>query len=655
MTMKTPSLLALAAALTIAGSIAHSAFAAENQSSADKQRELIQLLQSDAPKADKAIACKKLAIYGQKEAVPALAPLLLDPQLTSWARTALEAITDPAADDALRDALTKTDGRVLIGIVNSIGVRQDAQAVGALTQKLQDPDAGVASAAAEALGRIGNDAATQALEQALNTERLDVRSSVAYGCILCAEKAMAGGKSEQAIKLYDRLRQANLPKQRILEATRGAILARGADGLPLLLEQLNSGDLALFSIGLRAARELPGRQVTEALASELDRSSLDRQGPILLAISDRTDEAVLPKLLQVGETGAPQVRKLALGLFDRFRDPACVPVLLKAATEDDPELAQTAQSALARLGGKEIDADLLARLRLASGKERQVLIELASRRRIAAALPVIMRSTEDSNTGVRRAAVEAAGVLGSDAEASQLVGLLSPGQSLEDREQIESALTAICARAGTRCLPQVLPLVRGNDSSLRVVGLHTLAAIGGPDALSAVRGALKASDTAVQGEAVRTLASWPNTWPDDSSVVEPLLALAKSDASASHRTQALQGYLNYLQETKKLNSQEKLDQFSQVQPLIQSPDEKRLGIAVLSTIGNAGALERLVDFADDKSVSEEACLAIVKIATDRNQRDASKELRRKALQVVLDKSESDATKKKASDGLRRLQ
>ena len=43
-------------------------------SPADKQRQLIDLLKSDAPPAEKAITCKQLAIYGTKDAVPVLAP-----------------------------------------------------------------------------------------------------------------------------------------------------------------------------------------------------------------------------------------------------------------------------------------------------------------------------------------------------------------------------------------------------------------------------------------------------------------------------------------------------------------------------------------------------------------------------------------------------
>jgi len=52
-------------------------------SAADRERQLIQVIQSDAPKAQKAITCKRLAIYGSEQAVPVLAPLLADPELAS--------------------------------------------------------------------------------------------------------------------------------------------------------------------------------------------------------------------------------------------------------------------------------------------------------------------------------------------------------------------------------------------------------------------------------------------------------------------------------------------------------------------------------------------------------------------------------------------
>src|SRR5262245_20305691 len=94
---------AMASFLTVAPAI----HAADRESSAEKQRKLLAVLQSDAPPQEKAISCKQLAIYGSKDAVPALAPLLADQDLASWARIALEAIPGPEADEALRTAVPK--------------------------------------------------------------------------------------------------------------------------------------------------------------------------------------------------------------------------------------------------------------------------------------------------------------------------------------------------------------------------------------------------------------------------------------------------------------------------------------------------------------------------------------------------------------------
>ncbi len=153
---------------------------------------LIEVLRTGQP-ADKAITCKKLSLYGTAAAVPELARLLPDPDLNSWARIALEAIPGPAADEALRKASETVEGRQLVGVLNSLGVRRDTGAVNHLAKRLTDANADVAAAAAVALGHIGNAPATAALTKSLAIEPIAVRSAVAEGCILCAEKLLAGG------------------------------------------------------------------------------------------------------------------------------------------------------------------------------------------------------------------------------------------------------------------------------------------------------------------------------------------------------------------------------------------------------------------------------------------------------------------------------
>ena len=67
--------------------------------------------------------------------------------------------------------------------------------------------------------------------------RLD---DVAQASVVCAERLLAAGQATESAKLYDAVRTASVSEQRKAEATRGLILARGKDGIPLLLETLRS-------------------------------------------------------------------------------------------------------------------------------------------------------------------------------------------------------------------------------------------------------------------------------------------------------------------------------------------------------------------------------------------------------------------------------
>ena len=107
-----------------------------------RESELIAVLKSSASEKDKADACLELARIGTKDSVAPLAALLGDEKLAHMARYALEPIPDPAVDDALRDALGKLKGRLLVGVIGSIGVRRDAKAVEPLSKLLKDKDAG---------------------------------------------------------------------------------------------------------------------------------------------------------------------------------------------------------------------------------------------------------------------------------------------------------------------------------------------------------------------------------------------------------------------------------------------------------------------------------------------------------------------------------
>lgn len=191
----------------------------------DLETRLTAVLKADVPRDAKDYACRKLRIIGTKESVPTLAALLPQQEHSHMARYALESMQAPEAAKALRDALSKVSAELQIGVISSLGVRQDAESVGPLTALLNAADVAVARAAAFALGDIRNAAASQSLAKAKPSA--EVKSAATDASLSCAEALLADGKKTEALMIYKGLSGEDQPKHVRLAATRGMLACAG--------------------------------------------------------------------------------------------------------------------------------------------------------------------------------------------------------------------------------------------------------------------------------------------------------------------------------------------------------------------------------------------------------------------------------------------
>lgn len=189
------------------------------------ETKLLDLLQGGVSRAAKDFICRKLTIIGTVASIPVLAAFLGDAENSHMARYALERIQAPEAAQAMREALPNLSGKLKIGVIGSLGVRQDTASVPVLAALLSDSDADVARAAAFALGDIRTPEAAKALTSATVAE--SARSAVADAVLACAEALLAKGEKVQAIALYRKLTGEDQPKQVRLAATRGMLAAAG--------------------------------------------------------------------------------------------------------------------------------------------------------------------------------------------------------------------------------------------------------------------------------------------------------------------------------------------------------------------------------------------------------------------------------------------
>ncbi len=204
----------------------------------------------------KAFFCRQLALIGTPGQVPAIAPLVADERTSTMACYALDRIPGPDAARALRDALPAMQGRPRIGVINSIGNRADAAAVGLLAPLLSDADAEVATAAAAALGRIADANAMQALDAAMNKVTPAARPAVADAYLRCADALLAAGEAKPAADACQRMLT---PKETLAcraAALRGLLRADAAKGLSCVEDALADEDPAAQRMAAQILQEL---------------------------------------------------------------------------------------------------------------------------------------------------------------------------------------------------------------------------------------------------------------------------------------------------------------------------------------------------------------------------------------------------------------
>ncbi len=580
--------------------------------------ELIEILNNPSASAfEKAKSCQRLAVVGTSDAVPALAALLADKNLNVYARCGLEGIADPAADEALRQAATKLGGRQLVGVINSIGQRKDAKAVGLLKGfLLLSSDPAVVSAAAGALGRIGTTEAAAVLKEAVGRGS-PVDNCIADGCLNCAEELATAGNKAGAIALYEAVVKANLPKHLKVAALSGQFRLQQAEAKDLLLAQIHSPDEAFFNVGLAVAREMPGANVTLALAGEVEKLPPQRQALLLLAIGDRKDPAPQSLFLAAAKSPSAVVREAAIRALFRRGD-ASATFLLDAALGDG-RIAQIALDGLRNLPGRKIDAAVTARLAGADTKAKIVLFDLIGARQIVRAAPAVREAISEADESVRLAALAAlaqlVGLEDLDLLINKALAAGNPTETAAAQDALRTAALRMADRDG--CAAKLTERLKGASAANQILLLDLLGKVAGPKALDAVAGCAKSNDPVLKDAATRVLGEWPNA-----EAAPVLLEIAKNDPETKYQIRTLRGYIRIARQleipwwTASNASEVKLTMFRTAMEVAKRDREKRLALDILTRLPPTPAmLDLATSYLSQPALKDAAADATVKIAT----------------------------------------
>ncbi len=582
---------------------------------ARKTEMLVTILGSNTGLFEKARACQQLGEVGTEDAIPALAQLLSDEHLSAYARSGLEGIGGPKAAQALRTAAGRLQGKLLAGVVNSLGVLRDQQAVELLARQAQEPGSGVANESLSALGKISDPPAMTVLKKVITQGPDSLRPAAAAGCLLAAQQQLKQGNEIEARKLYDAVTRAQVPASFRLGAIRGAILARGSGRVAFLIQQLHSTDPVARQAALITIREIPDEPLALALNKEVRRAKPDLEAQLLAALVDCHNQESFTILQTKASSGPPQTRLTALKVLNRIGNAAEAGFLLNTVSANrSPEETSLALASLERLQEPAVDNLILNALSTASDAEEQVkLIRLLDTRGATNANAELVRFASAPDVRVSVAALEALKPRAGATELPTLIALTKTCQDDSRRTAAEGALSGACSAVGNAGSETVLKeLNQTTNPAEKNSWVRVLTSLGYAPALPSIERTLTDADEGVVANSIEQLGQWPDPAP-----MEALFGMAENNQSPQRRQTALASIIHLARaaaEEHQRPDEVTVAWLARAGKDSTSVAERRLIISGLGHLSHPQSFQLLAKYLQEPDLKAEAAVAILQIA-----------------------------------------
>jgi len=303
-------------------------------------------------------------------------------------------------------------------------------------------------------------------------------------------------------------------------------------------------------------------------------------------------------------------KRAAIKVLKTLGDASSLPVLLEAAGSSDAAISEAALETLAEIGGKEIDDAVVGQLGKSDGSLRPALMDVAGRRRLAAAVPMLLKAADEPDEKVRSAAIRALGETVAITDLGVLTARLASPKSPQESAAVVEALRAACRRLPD---PQATAVkleeaLKSSPPQVKAQLLDVFIVVGGTPALKAVAGSLKDPDDKVRDAAARTLSEWRS---EDAAV--ELLALSKGAADAKDRARTFRAF-NHIVRKLGFPREHRLALCKEALEASKNDDERKEVIETLANIPTGETFAILLPILSNAALKEDACAAAVRVA-----------------------------------------
>ena len=588
--------------------------------------------------------CRQLSLVGGDASVTPMVKRLQEPDTADMARFVLERLDSDQVNPALCAVLAEIKGDVRIGVVNTLGVRGDTEAVNILAPLLKDNSRELDEAVIAALGQIASDKAIGILTDALSTTDGTREQRLYQALLVAADKRARQGDQTNAIKVYQQVaRSSYIPLRRA--ALVGQVEHGPQQSFPLLVVALGTPELKETAMQLVAQQR--DAQLVRQLAGQLKSLPPESQIQLLHALAATGQSSCLTQVIALLARAEGPVRIAALQAVGALGQAKAVELLANIAAGTTEAEQEAARAALYGLQDPAVDERIVSLLPAMPSKIQLELVLAAEQRRIGAAAPALMSLAQESDRRLQRAALSALAEVAGPDELALLTGIV-----IEQKNRV-ALDTLVKAAQRLNQVEQVTSLLveagdAASDVAVQTLIFQGLGRLGSDQGLAIVQKATESQDEKLRTEAIRALAQWPTPAPQPI-----LLSIARSPGQLTHRVLALRGYVDMAVIKGQDQPQAAVLDLVQAVAVAQRVEEKRYVLGALPRCACPAALTLAQDLEADAALQVEAQMAQVQISANlpSNQRD----LARQTLTKIHQGSDNESVRQAAEQALSELE
>jgi HEAT repeat protein len=589
---------------------------------------LAETLGGDGSEAFKLFVCRHLYLIATEDQAPLIAPLLQNDETITLARFALEKIPGDVVDQAFVDALKTAKGEAKQGIIGSIGKRGIEAAVPDLlalaragnVEQPKPEELLDAYAAVDALAEIGGQRMVNPLSTIYDEATARMKPKLLEAALRIAE-GMLDDEDEYARNLAAAIHdsfyniQPDLPDK--IAGLRGYTLRADRDkATEAVVQWLDEQRPEFHAYVMPYVVSMPDKEITTAFLDRLDGLTDSSRAQLLRALGERGDVDALPKAEVYLSDENPEVQQAAIAAVGALGGRGVVAELLALTQAEEATVADAAREALASLTGEGVNDALIAQLEAdEESAEQMVIIDILQARVAHDTVPALSATARAADTPVATHAAAAIGELATADQSTALIQLVEDAPNAEVREAAARALASAVRRLGVRVdAPGLLKAIEETESAdARAALIPVLGSLDSAEALAMLEGYAKDKS---QEDALRMAAIEELGNTDTASPAATLGTLAREAGNEAISDAAFGAWVRLLNQTSDMENAEKLSDYKAALELADSPAEKRLILAGLSSMRDEKALDLVLPLAEDAELARDAQVAAEKIRSN---------------------------------------